>query len=82
MVQCQGYCDTFFTDPHMRLSRVTCEVQDGTAHCQCKGYWLPWKKQDSDSDPPSDDPDDPDDPGDPGDPGDPEPGDPPDDFWP
>jgi hypothetical protein len=68
MIKCQSYCETFFTDPYMRLSKVICEVLAGKmAHCECKGYWLPWKKKDADpqpADPPPDDPPPDDDPGD------------------
>lgn len=73
MIKCRSYCEGFYTDPHMRLSSVSCEVlSNSTAHCQCKGYWLPWEKKQVDptpepapeqpapEDPPPFDPDDPD----------------------
>jgi hypothetical protein len=78
-IKCQGYCEDFYADPYMRLKSVTCEVlANNTAHCQCKGYWLPWKESQSDPEPNPEDPK----------PEDPKPEDPPPfdpdqgDFWP
>jgi len=58
MARCQGYCDDLYADDHMRLRKVTCELlEGGVAHCQCKGYWLPWpeEKEDDPEQPPSPD---------------------------
>lgn len=58
MAKCQIYCDQLFADDHLRLRKVTCEVlEGGTAHCQCKGYWLPWPES-SPSEEPSEEPSD------------------------
>jgi hypothetical protein len=74
MIKCQGYCEDFYTDPYMRLKSVGCEVlANNTAHCQCKGYWLPWKESKPEPAPNPDEPQ-PEDPP----PSDPDQG----DFWP
>jgi hypothetical protein len=44
-VRCQRHCDEMYSDNHLRLRKVSCEVLEGdVAHCQCQGYWLPWSK--------------------------------------
>lgn len=57
VARCQGYCDAMMGESdYMRLRKVSCEVLDGgVAHCQCKGYWLPWPKGDPDE--PAEEPD-------------------------
>lgn len=52
MAKCQGYCDDLYADDHMRLRKVSCELlEGGVAHCQCKGYWLPWAESNDEEEP-------------------------------
>ncbi len=39
---CEDYCVELFSALGLRLKRTSCEVEGGTAHCQCKGSWWFW----------------------------------------